>query len=180
MFKRRKKICWACGAKVNDNWNYCPNCGTKFNDKDMQEDMLNTIKNLEKVFSSLDKMFAFTIGVGNDNISITFGDNRIGEAGERTKQVKTKTEKVMKLPSNVEEPAVSFQNLGKSHKIFVNLPGVSRLDDIEVRLLEQSIEIRAKGKEKGYFKIIPLPFPAILLKKELNNSTLTLVLERQT
>jgi len=47
-----------------------------------------------------------------------------------------------------------FRREGNKTIIEIKLPDVEREEDIDVKRLEQSIEIRARAKDKLYFKLV--------------------------
>jgi len=76
--------------------------------------------------------------------------------------------KLEKLPR--EEAKTKIKRLSNAIIYEISLPGVKKLDDIEIRKLENSIEIKAIGKDKIYFKLIPIALP--ILKYELKKEKL--------
>ncbi|MEM4648056.1 MAG: hypothetical protein QXO12_01975 [Candidatus Pacearchaeota archaeon] len=86
---------------------------------------------------------------------------------EKIKRIKDESLKnIEKLPR--EEAKYKIKRLGNVIIYEINLPGVKSLDDIEIKKLENSIEIKAIGKDKVYFKLIPINLPIYKyeLKKE--------------
>jgi len=59
-------------------------------------------------------------------------------------------------PKTTEEPEAKVSKEGKKTIIEIKLPDVEREEDIEVKRFEQSIEIRARAKDKLYFKLLPI------------------------
>ena len=59
-------------------------------------------------------------------------------------------------PRITEEPAIDMKDAGAKTIVRLKLPGVKNKDDIEIRKLEQSIEVRAFAGDKAYFKLIPM------------------------
>ncbi len=68
----------------------------------------------------------------------------------------TLEEKVMKAKVT-EEPEAKVERKGKKRIITIELPGVKASEDVNVKRLEQSIEVRAFAGDKAYFKLIPIP-----------------------
>jgi hypothetical protein len=56
----------------------------------------------------------------------------------------------------------------------LDLPGVKGLEDISIKKLEESIEVRAFAGDKGYFKILSIPKDAKMIDKSFDESRLTI------
>ena len=71
------------------------------------------------------------------------------------------SDKNIKKLSNLprEEPSSNIRRLSNKIVYEINLPGVKSIEDISIIKLENSIEIKAIGKEKAYFKLIPINYP---------------------
>ncbi len=96
---------------------------------------------------------------------------------------------------SVREPLVDLLDEGDKFRLVVELPGMSK-EDIDVRVTEDSVTIRAEKKgsreEKGknyfirertyatYYRTIPLPEPVIPeeTKARYNNGVLEIVLKK--
>ena len=74
-------------------------------------------------------------------------------------------ERKIRVPKVTEEPETKIKTIGNKQIITVKLPGVKSEDDIEIRRLEQSIEIKAFVNNKAYFTLIPIPKKAVISKK---------------
>ncbi|MCD6371916.1 MAG: zinc ribbon domain-containing protein [Candidatus Aenigmarchaeota archaeon] len=113
----------------------------------------------------------------------TFGDYKKLEPEIRKRLkltegvIEAEEEKVRKIPKVTEEPEVKIENKGLQTIITVELPDVEREEDVEIKRLEQSIEIKAYTDEKAYFKIIPLPKEKRIVKEEFKKGKLKIVLE---
>jgi HSP20 family molecular chaperone IbpA len=59
-------------------------------------------------------------------------------------------------PKTTEEPEAKVSREGNKTIIEIKLPDVEKEEDINVKKLEQSIEIRARAKDKLYFKLLPI------------------------
>lgn len=57
------------------------------------------------------------------------------------------------------EPLTEIRRLSDSIIYELKLPGVKSINDISINRLEDSIEVRAISKTKGYFKVIPIGLP---------------------
>ncbi|MBU0898873.1 MAG: zinc ribbon domain-containing protein [Nanoarchaeota archaeon] len=82
--------------------------------------------------------------------------------------------KQTKEPKTIEEPKANITTTPVNVTVEVELPKVKNLDDIEVRDLENSIEIKAVSGDKAYFKILTKPAHFKLKKKDFEKSVLHL------
>lgn len=91
-------------------------------------------------------------------------------------EVEVKPEKV-RIPKITEEPEAEIKDLGNKQIISIKLPDVKE-KDIEIKKLEQSLEVKAFAGDKAYFKLIPLPINASIAKKEFKNGVLRIEIEK--
>jgi HSP20 family molecular chaperone IbpA len=83
----------------------------------------------------------------------------------------------VKLPKVTEEPETEIRNMGNRQIISIKLPDVKNEDDIEIKKLEQSIEVKALTDDKAYFKLIPIP-PGVAISKKFKDGVLKIEIER--
>jgi HSP20 family molecular chaperone IbpA len=76
-----------------------------------------------------------------------------------------KKKREAKPPKVTEEPETEVQTVGNKQIISIKLPEVKNEDDIEIKKLEQSMEVKALVNDKAYFKLIPVPRDATISKK---------------
>ena len=86
-------------------------------------------------------------------------------------------EKVREIPKVTEEPKAEVRDLGNKIEIEVELPDVKSEKDIDVKVLEQSVEIRAFAKDKAYFKLLPIRPNGRLSYKKFENGKLKIGIE---
>jgi RNA polymerase subunit RPABC4/transcription elongation factor Spt4 len=67
-----------------------------------------------------------------------------------------KPEKKIRIPKITEEPETKIERIGNRETITIKLPDVKSPEDIEIRKLEQSLEVKAFAGDKAYFKLIPI------------------------
>lgn len=101
--------------------------------------------------------------------------------GEREKTAK-KEESIEKVhaakpaerptPKVTEEPVTQMVQKGRKRKIIINLEGVKSLDDIDIRRIGNSLEIKAFAGDKVYFKV--LPFEGEIVSTKFKDSTLVI------
>lgn len=179
-----KKKCKNCKEEIKDKWNFCANCGASLIET-FGDNFEKQIEDIHKELRTVGfPQFKFKphVKTGGVRITITsgsgmqpkvevktsdgykkhiheikpkFGDNRLLE-------VKPATE--IKVPKIMEEPETKTQRLGNKQIFTVTLPEVKE-EDVQIKQLEQSIEIRAIAGDKGYFKLIPVPANAYVDKE---------------
>jgi len=60
-------------------------------------------------------------------------------------------------PRVTEEPHADIKRIGDKVVVEVNVPGVKSPQDIEIREMESSLEVKARAGDKAYFKILTKP-----------------------
>lgn len=98
----------------------------------------------------------------------------IEEVEEEEKEVKRRK---VKPPKVTEEPETEIQTAGNKQIISIKLPDIKSEDDIEVKKLEQSIEVKAFSDDKTYFKLIPIP-KDVTVSKKFKDGVLKIEIER--
>lgn len=86
-------------------------------------------------------------------------------------------EEYRRVPKVTEEPETKTQNIGGKQIISIKLPSIKHESDIEVKRLEQSIEVKAFAGDKAYFKLVPVHKEASI-GKEFKNGVLKLEIEK--
>jgi len=183
MFESKK--CRNCGKGLKDDWVACPYCGVPVKERvrrpyDIFEDIDKEFERIDKMFGP--RFFKFPrIDVKpfrGDGISITIksGTGRkpkidVKTSGEYRKlepQIKSKLgiregvgevkqfKPKRKPPKITEEPETKVERIGNKQLILIKIPDVKSLDDIDIRKLEQSLEVKAFAGDKAYFKLIPI------------------------
>ncbi|NOQ56204.1 MAG: zinc-ribbon domain-containing protein [Nanohaloarchaea archaeon] len=77
-----------------------------------------------------------------------------------------------KIPTITEEPKTDIKRLPDKIVIDIELPDVDSEDDIMVHLLPSSIELKAIGKKKMYFRIMQIPKGWTLISKTFKDGIL--------
>jgi len=194
-----KKSCSFCGYKLNNDWNFCPNCGRPVKGLSIDDMFKDMFEDIEKEFERIDKMFKIepmtmknsNVKGGSLHITIQSGTGmqpkiEVKTTGDYKKlepEIKRKLgiseikeEQPRKAKITEEPEAKKIVEKGKTI-IKIDLPGVKSEDDIEVKRLEQSIEIKAFAGDKAYFKLIPIPENAKINKK-FKDGVLEIEIER--
>lgn len=170
-------MCHICGKELKKNWEFCPFCGNErselFND--------NIFGEIEKQFKVFDKMIGknefsikpvdFGDSFGNQNgisISIDMASgnepkikvNRLGEEKTALKKAKSKRKFLdfLKFSKKQVEAKTCMKRLAKGLIYELEVPGLKSIDDVEINQMEDCIEVKAAGKDKIYFKKIPVDF----------------------
>lgn len=111
-------------------------------------------------------------------IKITLGPQVPAKAAQRPAPERPKTLQEMRPPAPApkvtEEPKTEVKKTDGRVTVNMELPGVKSEKDIEVRDLEQSVEVKALAGDKAYFKILTKPGQFRLSKKEFRNGRLIL------
>jgi len=102
---------------------------------------------------------------------ITEGIKEIKEWKEGGREEKKRE---IRVPKITEEPETKVKNLGTKEIIEIKLPDVKNTEDIELKELEQSIEIKAFAGDKTYFKLIPMKPNYTVVGKTFQNGILKL------
>jgi HSP20 family molecular chaperone IbpA len=204
MFEKKK--CPACGKKVEKEFSYCPYCGASLEESEEFEFRpFRIFEDIDKEFERIDKMFSkdffkfpkFERG-GGISITIQSGTGmkpkiEVKTSGEYKKlepeikrrlgikpaieEVEEEVEKKpRRIPKVTEEPETKIEKIGNKQRIEIKLPDVKSEKDIEVRDLEQSIEVKAFAGDKAYFKLLPIV--GNVTKKEFKNGILRIEVEK--
>ena len=152
-------FCDYCGNALSGKWKYCPYCGKK-------------IKGEPDIFDVL-----FRDGITGFSIRITSMNgekprtrvNRFGAV--RVPVEEPEKETVRRIPQKVLEPQGKAQKVGHHTLIRVKLPGVKE-EDVDVRKLEESIEIKAYRDHETYFKQFQVPHDARIISKHMDGDEL--------
>ena len=75
------------------------------------------------------------------------------------------------IPQKVLEPEGKAQKVGHHTLIRVKLPGVKE-EDVDVRKLEESVEIKAYREHEAYFKQFQVPHDARIISKHMEGDEL--------
>ncbi len=81
-----------------------------------------------------------------------------------------------KITEEAKEPETDISAVDGRQVLSIRLPGVRSEGDIEIKRLEQSLEVKAFAGDKTYFKLIPVPGHA-KASKRFSDGVLTLEIE---
>lgn len=188
------KKCFKCEKEISPTYNFCPYCGSELR----SSTFFNIFDDIEREFERIDKVFSSDflklpkIRFGpSSGIAITIHSTSekepkievktFGKYKEIEPEIKRKLgikpaieevkEKKRPIPKIAEEPETKVKDLGTKEIITVKLPNVKE-ENIEIRKLEQSIEIKAFSDDKVYFTLLPIPQNAKIINKSFENEIL--------
>jgi HSP20 family molecular chaperone IbpA len=146
-------------------------------EKEMQKEMQNPERSMPKTKVQL-YINGKKIPVGDGNIKIVKKQNpkkplKKAKAPVVKNFSKEKQEKFATLLK--ENPETHVRRFSDRVIYEIKMPGVKSIEDISIRNLENSIEIKAIGKGKAYYKIISVGLP--IIDFHLDKDTLILELE---
>ena len=182
MFESKK--CRRCGKGLKNDWEFCPYCGesVKYRPKyrdifgEVEDELERFSKDFGPIFVKFPKLdmespfkrggISIVIKRGNGKPKVHVNTSGYYKKIEpRIKKRLGVTEGVegvragkqrIRIPKTTEEPEARIEKQGNEETITIKLPDVKKLDDIEIRKLGQSIEIKAFAGDKAYFKLIPI------------------------
>jgi len=162
--------CKRCKKELKKEWKYCPFCGEQVGPR-FKFPKIFPERSIEKEMEEMLGAFGFP------NIKIRFQSYSRQPRQKAVQKVKEnrKTEKVRKV-TNIVEPKTKIRYLSEEIHISIILPDVSSIEDIKVKKIEESLEIRAYVKDKMYFKIIPINKNSRLIRENFENKILNIIL----
>lgn len=169
-------FCTYCGNYLAQKWRYCPYCGRK-------------ISGESELFDAL-----FRNGISGISIRIVSGTFRKEKTGDHVERHRIPIEEYQdeqekytlqvgdgesefemtgpqSAPRKVVEPEGEAHKIGQHWVIRVRLPGVRR-ENIDVRKLETSIEVKAYKNGEAYFKQFEVPESAHIISKHMEGNEL--------
>ncbi len=164
------KKCRNCDTKVKEEWSFCSNCGFP-----LKESRRDPLQEIDKEMRHIDRMMEMKMPkyirqpVKAKGVSITItSDNtsppkiNVQAFGEHkhVHHEHKRPEKPVRIPKSTEEPETKIYKTHNKQVITLNLPNVKSLEDIEIKQLDQSMEVKAFAGDKAYFKLIPIPSDA--------------------
>lgn len=78
------------------------------------------------------------------------------------------------LPKIMEEPKTDVKRIGQTVVVNMHLPDVKEEHDIEIKDLEESVEVKAIAGDKAYFKILTKPSDTKVVNKKFKDGNLRL------
>lgn len=162
-------VCDYCGNVLSDKWKYCPYCGKKIKGEADERDLFNSL---------------FRDGITGFSIRITsvegekpkvrvnrFGPVRVPIEWTEEEDSEEEEKSPLFIPQKVLEPEGMVQQIGQHTLIRVRLPGVKE-NDVSVRKLAESVEIKAYKNDEAYFKQFQVPHTAKIISKHMDGDEL--------
>ncbi|MFQ5975739.1 MAG: zinc ribbon domain-containing protein [Candidatus Hydrothermarchaeales archaeon] len=159
-------------------------------------------KDFKKVRRDFRDLFNLPLGVGGVSVRIsstdtkeprvdikTFGNlrgheeylkNLLGIHMGEEKAVDEPEERVLipkKPPKVTEEPKTTISRTDGRLEFRINVPGVKSETDINVRQIQESIEVRAYIGDKAYFTLFSIPPSSKICSKRLQNEVIIIEVE---
>jgi HSP20 family molecular chaperone IbpA len=205
MFEQKR--CRRCGKGLKKDWVACPYCGERVEYRrpyrNISENIDEEFEKIDKIFGptffKFPKIdFESPFGSGGISITIRSGNGMKPKVDVRTsgnykkiepqikrrlgvtggiEEVKEEKRKV-RIPKITEEPETKVEKIGNEEMVTIKLPDVKNLNDIEIRRLEQSLEVKAFAGDKAYFKLIPIKSNAQISDRSFNNGILKIKVTR--
>ncbi len=187
-----KKKCKKCNKEIEKKFIYCPYCGYRQKEPDglldeidefsmpvsfgffnLDKIFLDLMRQIDKQMEEIDKQIkpdgkGISIRISFEGESPKISVEKLRGKEEKEKKILKEIPEIEKLPR--EEAKTKIKRLGDVIIYEISLPGIKSIDNVEIKKLENSIEIKAIGKEKVYFKLIPISLP--ILKYQLKNEVL--------
>ncbi len=182
--------CSNCGSEIDKSWNFCPSCGNEkrgffhnpfkgFGDRFLLKSFDKVFKQVfdslnEDDFSTDSKNFVIHMSNLNGEPEVKIYDAANQPVPEKvvSEHENSFDKESGRLLKNVLEPEASISSTGNSLFIELKIPSVKSINDVEVTRLGESVEIRAYGKDRSYFKVLTVPDASKILKKELRDGKL--------
>ncbi|MEE8403203.1 MAG: hypothetical protein V3R93_05575 [Candidatus Hydrothermarchaeaceae archaeon] len=179
-----------------ENWEYCPFCGSSIKEgaatrlpaftglEDLLADIDGEFRKMEDAFRSVwfDRKNLRPVGgisirisseeSGEPKINVdTFGDceEHARKIEERLGIMKARTP-----PKITREPKTLIERWEDKMVLRVEVPGVMSEDDIEIKRMAESVEIRAYAGDTAYFTLFCIPPDSVIISKRLENEELVI------
>ncbi len=116
------------------------------------------------------------IPVGNKNIKIIKKSQNKPQKEKKEAIVKMFSTENQKKFANLPRtnPETNVRRLSDRVIYEINLPGIDSIEDVSIRNLQNSIEIKAISKETSYYKVLSIGFPIIDFYMDKNKLILEL------
>ncbi|MBI3623376.1 hypothetical protein HY212_04850 [Candidatus Pacearchaeota archaeon] len=143
----------------------------KMLEKEMQKEMKNS-KEMPMPSNTNFELYINGKRISPSNIKITKKENSQPKKSQISQFSQENIKKFSDLPKL--EPLTNVRRLSNKVIYEIDVPGVKSMEDISVSKLENSIEIKAVGKDKAYKKLIPINLPVKAYKLDKDKLILEL------
>ncbi|EEZ92856.1 MAG: hypothetical protein BJBARM4_0477 [Candidatus Parvarchaeum acidiphilum ARMAN-4] len=162
----QKKKCLFCGISIEKDWSFCPHCGRPLKTQGI---------NISGVNIDVTKMVQEIIPQVLNGV---FNGSIFTEKQQEAQERKESSSKQSFSAKEIIEPEDLVSKHGDTVIHAIALPGVRYKDDIDIKKMENSIEIRAKNGDKLYLKIVRRDKRQSIVSEEFTNENLVLVLRK--
>ncbi|NOZ77032.1 MAG: hypothetical protein GXO65_05045 [Euryarchaeota archaeon] len=188
--------CSNCERTMEEDWAYCPYCGSARRRSAMFPSLFGSLfRDIEEEFRRLDRLFETELRPGREpffggvDISIVRGPGREpdirvqthgdmeGYEPEIRRNLKIEKRQTHPPPDHVREPVTRMREEGRRLIFEMEVPLCKKEEDVEVRKLRESLEVKAYAGDTAYFKLFRIPKGARLVSWKLEDEKLTVVLE---
>lgn len=132
---------------------------------------LQTFGDVER--KKLEEQLAAQLGISQKEIKEVKMEDKQKAVKVEARPPKIFAAKPKTVPLVTEEPKARITQLPGRVVVELELPGVKE-EDIEIRELTESVEVKATAEEKVFFKIITLPTELHAVSREFSNGVLRL------
>ncbi|MGC1120957.1 MAG: zinc ribbon domain-containing protein [Candidatus Methanofastidiosia archaeon] len=169
-------FCTYCGNYLSQKWRYCPYCGRKISGESELFDALfrNGISGISiRIVSGSFRKEKTRDYVERHRIPVEEYQDEHEKCTLQVEDGESELEKTVPhaIPQRVVEPEGWARKIGQHWVIRVSLPGV-REENIDVRKLETSIEVKAYKNGEAYFKQFEVPESAHIISKHMEGNEL--------
>ena len=162
----QKKKCQFCGFPSENEWSFCPQCGRPLRTQGINISGLNI--DVTKMVNELIPQV----------LNGVFNGSMFTEKQQGSQQRRESNSKQPFSAKEIIEPQDLISKHGDTIIHAISLPGVKGRDDIDIRKMENSIEVRAKNGDKLYLKIVRRDKKQNVISEEFANENLVLVLRK--
>ena len=162
----QKKKCQFCGFPSEKEWSFCPQCGRPLRTPGINISGLNI--DVTKMVNELIPQV----------LNGVFNGAMFTEKQQESQQRSESSSKQPFAAKEIIEPEDLISKQGDMVIHAISLPGVRNRDDIDIRKMENSIEVRAKNGDKIYLKIVRRGKKQSVISEEFVNENLVLVLRK--
>ncbi len=165
--------CPSCQKKAEPGWRFCPNCGGE-----LHRDLFQEIdQEFEEIAKKLMGSFEIFQREPQQGVTMKIRKERNRPPKVSVTPLKKKTDGRADSMRAV-EPRTVTKKFGNKLVAELDVPEVKDVQDVEINILENSIEVRAYGKNQLYFKILKIPSGTALTNQQLNSGKLVLEFQK--
>ncbi|EFD92537.1 MAG: hypothetical protein CSMARM5_0068 [Candidatus Parvarchaeum acidophilus ARMAN-5_'5-way FS'] len=159
----QKRSCQFCNFPIEKEWSFCPQCGRPLKSQGINVSGVNidVTKMVQEILPQV------LNGALNGSIYADYTEKRRKETPKRDFSAK-----------EIIEPEDLVSKHGNTVIHAISLPGVKNRSDIDISHMQNSIEVRAKNRDRVYLKILKRDSKQSVISEEFANENLVLVLRK--